>query len=66
MNLNNQNSITKNIKRLLMFKTVNKIRGIIENEKKQKKSDKIHVLVILSAATLAFVITLFVFSIFKI
>ena len=66
MNLNNKNSITKNIKRLLMFKTVNKIHGIIENEKKQKKSDKMHVLVIVSAATLAFVITLFVFSIFKI
>ena len=66
MNLNNKNSITKNIKRILMIKTVDKIHGIIENEKKQNKSDKMHVLVIVSAATLAFVITLFIFSIFKI
>ena len=66
MKSNNKNRITENIKRILMFKTVDKIHNIIETEKKQKKSDKIHVLVIVCAAVLAFVLTLFVFSILEI
>lgn len=66
MTSNKKDNITKNIKRLLMFKSLDKIHGIIEKEKKQRKSDKIHVVIIISAAIVAFVITLFIFSILKI
>jgi len=49
-NSNNSNeTIDKNIKRILMFKGINKIHDIINKEKQQQKSDKVHILVIIIA-----------------
>ena len=49
-NSNNSNeTIDKNIKRILMNKGINKIHDIINKEKQQQKSDKVHILVIIIA-----------------
>lgn len=58
--------MSKNIKRVLMFKAIGKIQDIIDKEKEQKKSDKMHVMVIITAFILALALTFILFSIIKI
>jgi len=66
MDEGSKNKIKDNIDKLLMFKAINKIQNIVEKEKQQKKSDKVHVIVIVMAFLLSLIITFFVFSIIKI
>lgn len=57
-----ENQIEKNTKRVLMFKAINKIHSIIDKEKQQNKSDKMHVLFILGALVLSLVLTYIIIS----
>lgn len=56
-NKDNNDSISKNIKRILMFRAFDKINKIIDREKQQEKSDKIHVVLIIGAVLLALFLT---------
>jgi len=49
--------IEKNNRQVLMLKAINKIHSIIDKEKRQKKSDKVHVLFILGALVISLVLT---------
>lgn len=58
--------LKKNIKSILMFKAIDKIHDIVEKEKKQKKSDKMHIVIIIVAFVVAMLITVGLFSVIQI
>ena len=55
---NSKDSILKNIKRLLMFKSLNKIQGIVDDTEKQEKRNKIQaaVFIILGILVLSYIL----------
>jgi len=58
-----EDQIDKITRRVLMFKTIKKIHSIIDKEKQQHKSDKMHVLFILGALVLSLILTYIVISV---
>jgi len=63
-NDNSKDTIDKNIKRVLMFKAINRIHDIIHKEKQQQKSDKVHVLFIIAALLISLALTYLITSVF--
>lgn len=58
--------ISKNIKRVLMFRAIDKIRAILDKEKKQKASDKLHIISIVGALIMALLLTMVVTSLLNV